>query len=311
MKQFIYLEAPFPSAHASTVVDTPHGVVAAWFGGSDEGNRDVGIWTSRLEEGRWTAPVLVAEGVDDAWEGRHPCWNPVLFQMPAGPLLLFYKVGPSPREWWGMRMESRNHGRTWGVPERLPEGILGPVRNKPVLRPDGMLLCGSSTEDRGWRIHLEQSPDGGRHWSRTPPLNEAAECGLIQPTILDWPNGRIQILCRSRQGSVYESWMEDRFEEWSKPVPTGLPNPNSGIDGVVLADGRAVLVYNHTHRGRSPLNVAVSRDGRTWSASVVLEDEPGEYSYPAVIQASDSRIHITYTWKREKIRHVVLDPQRL
>jgi predicted neuraminidase len=279
MKQFIYDEASFPSAHASTLVDTPHGVVAGWFGGSDEGNRDVGIWTSRYAEGRWTAPALVAEGVDPGWTGRYPCWNPVLVQMPMGPLILFYKVGPSPREWWGMRVESTNYGRTWSVPERLPEGILGPVRNKPVLWADGVLLCGSSTEDRGWRIHMEQSPDGGKHWSRTPPLNDAADCGLIQPTVLAWPNGRVQILCRSRQGAIYESWMDDAFEVWSKPVPIGLPNPNSGIDGVVLEDGRAVLVYNHTRRGRSPLNIAVSRDGRTWNASVILEDQPGEYSY--------------------------------
>jgi len=311
MKQFIYDEAPFPSAHASTIVDTPHGVVAAWFGGSDEGNRDVGIWTARYGESGWTAPALVAEGVGADWTGRHPCWNPVLFQMPTDRLILFYKVGPSPREWWGMRMESANYGRTWSTPERLPEDVLGPVRNKPILWGNGVLLCGSSTEDQGWRFHMEQSPDGGKHWSRTPPLNDAADCGLIQPTILAWPNGRIQILCRSRQGSIYESWMGNAFEVWSKPVPIGLPNPNSGIDGVVLEDGRAVLVYNHTRRGRSPLNLAVSRDGRTWNASMTLEDEPGEYSYPAVIQAADGRIHITYTWKREKIRHVVLDPEQL
>jgi predicted neuraminidase len=210
-----------------------------------------------------------------------------------------------------MRVESTNYGRTWSAPERLPEGILGPVRNKPVLWADGVLLCGSSTEDRGWRIHMEQSPDGGKHWSRTPPLNDAEDCGLIQPTVLAWPNGRVQILCRSRQGAIYESWMDDAFEVWSKPVPIGLPNPNSGIDGVVLEDGRAVLVYNHTRRGRSPLNIAVSRDGRTWNASVILEDQPGEYSYPAVIQAADGRIHITYTWKRERIRHVMLNPDQL
>jgi predicted neuraminidase len=310
-KQFIYDSAPFPSCHASTIVDTPHGVMAAWFGGQDEGEPDVGIWTSRYADGAWTTPQMVAEGVSPQWPERYPCWNPVLFQMPEGPLVLFYKVGPNPRDWWGMRMESSNYGRTWSAPERLPEGIMGPVRNKPELLPNGMLLCGSSTEDHGWRVHMEQTPDGGRTWSRTPPLHSADDCGLIQPTLLTWPNGRVQILCRSRQGAVYESWMGDTFESWSKPAPIGLPNPNSGIDGVVLRDGRAVLIYNHTPKGRSPLNVAFSRDGRTWNASVVLEDEPGEYSYPAVIQSADGMIHITYTWKRERIRHVVLNPEKL
>ena len=57
---------------------------------------------------------------------------------------------------------------------------------------------------------------------------------------------------------------------------------------------------------------AVSRDGTTWSAALVLENEPGgEFSYPAVIQAADGLVHITYTWKRQRIRHVVLDPAKL
>jgi predicted neuraminidase len=207
-----------------------------------------------------------------------------------------------------MRIESLNGGRSWSEPERLPEGVYGPIRSKPVLMRDGSLLCGSSTEDQGWRIHMERTPDGGRHWSRTPPLNDREEAGLIQPTILAWPNGRVQILCRSRQGFIYESWMGPSFEVWSKPAPMGLPNPSSGVDGIVLQDGRALLVYNHTPRGRSPLNVAVSRDGRTWQPLFELETEPGEYSYPAIIQSSDGLVHVTYTWNRQRIRHVVIQP---
>ncbi len=70
-------------------------------------------------------------------------------------------------------------------------------------------------------------------------------------------------------------------------------------------------MYNHTPKGRSPLNVAVSRDGKAWEAALVLESEPGEYSYPAVIQSSDGRVHITYTWKRQRVKHVVVDPAGL
>ena len=91
---------------------------------------------------------------------------------------------------------------------------------------------------------------------------------------------------------------------------TPLPNPNSGIDAVTLSDGLQLLVYNHTPRGRSPLNVAVSRDGKNWQAAAVLEDQPGEYSYPAVIQTPDGLVHVTYTWKRQRVRHVVLDPAK-
>jgi predicted neuraminidase len=91
-----------------------------------------------------------------------------------------------------------------------------------------------------------------------------------------------------------------------------VPNPNSGTDAVTLKDGRHVLVYNPVAKGRSPLAVAVSSAGRAWQRVLTLEDEPGkEFSYPAVIQAPDGRIHITYTWKRQAIRHVVLAPEKL
>ncbi len=80
---------------------------------------------------------------------------------------------------------------------------------------------------------------------------------------------------------------------------------------MTLRDGRHLLVYNHTAHGRSPLNVAVSADGQNWQAALVLEDEPGEYSYPAVIQTRDGRVQITYTWQRRKVRHVVVDPAAL
>ena len=80
---------------------------------------------------------------------------------------------------------------------------------------------------------------------------------------------------------------------------------------VTLGDGRHLIVYNHATRARSPLNVALSRDGRTWAAAAVVESEPGEYSYPAVIQRANGLIDITYTWRRQRIKHVVIDPAKL
>ena len=71
-----------------------------------------------------------------------------------------------------------------------------------------------------------------------------------------------------------------------------------------LKDGRYVVVYNHTPRGRTPLNLAISRDGDHWTPWLTLESDPGEYSYPAMIQAADGMLHITYTWRRQKIKHV-------
>ena len=120
--EFIYETAPFPQCHASTIVQAKDGLVAAWFGGTREKHPDVGIWVARHEAGKWTAPVEAANGVQTD-SLRHPCWNPVLFQMPNGPLLLFYKVGPSPQSWWGMMIRSGDGGKTWSKPEKLPTTV--------------------------------------------------------------------------------------------------------------------------------------------------------------------------------------------
>ena len=312
---FVFERAPFASAHASTIVETGEGLLAAWFGGSDEGRPDVSIWTARHDGARWLEPTLVADGRQPDG-GRHPCWNPVLFQPSRGPLLLFYRVGPNPRAWWSLLRRSTDGGRTWTEPVRLPDGVLGPIRAKPVELPEGTLVAGSSTEHAGWVVHMERATLGGdlgsaASWSKTGPLNDPARFGAIQPTILVHTGSRLQVLCRSRQRVVTEAWSEDGGRSWSAMAATELPNPSAGIDAVRLADGRFLLVYNPTASGRSRLDVAVSVDGRGWRRGVTLEDAPGEYSYPAVIQARDGRVHVTYTWRRERIRHVVLDPGRI
>ena len=308
--EFIYESAPFPSCHASTLVATKDGIVAAWFGGKHEKNPDVGIWVSRRTTRGWSQVVEVANGVSPDGK-RYPCWNPVLFQPARGPLMLFYKVGPSPTDWWGMLKTSTDGGASWSQAKRLPEGFLGPIKNKPVQLSNGSILHPSSTEHAGWRVHMERSTSAGEKWEMIGPLHDGKEFGAIQPSILVYPAGRIQILCRSRQRRVTESWSDDQGKTWSPMNATSLPNPNSGLDAVMLKDGRALLVYNHTERGRTPINVAVSSDGKTWKSALTLETEPGEYSYPAVIQSPDGLVHITYTWKRQRIKYVVVDPSKL
>jgi predicted neuraminidase len=297
-------------AHASTIAATPEGLVAAWFGGPNEGHPQVGIWLAREVEGRWSAPVEVTRGADRFGRAQ-PCWNPVLHQAAAGPLLLFYKVGPSPRRWWGMLRTSSDGGRTWSAPRRLPRGILGPIKNKPVVLGVGPLLCPSSTEHLGWRAHLERTPDLGESWERLAPLNTRREFAAIQPCILMYSDGRLQILCRTRQGVIAECWSSDGGRSWGPMHATSLPNPDSGIDAVSLHDGRAVLAYNPSPEARTPLCLAVSSDGQAWRDALVLEDAPGEYSYPAIIQADDGRLHVTYTWNRRWIRHLCVSPDAL
>ena len=190
--------------------------------------------------------------------------------------------------------------------------MLGPIKNKPVQLANGEILCPSSTENVGWRVHFERTTAAADHWEKTEPLNDGKELGAIQPSILFHKNGRLEAVGRTEQERIFETWSEDGGKTWGPLTLTSLPNPNSGIDAVTLKDGRQLVVYNHTTKGRSPLNVAISADGKHWLAAFVLEEEPGaEFSYPAVIQTSDGLVHITYSWKRRRIKHVVLDPGKL
>lgn len=311
VSEFISDPMPTPSCHASTIAEGSKGLVAAWFGGTREGHKDVGVWLSRCVSGTWSPAKEVGVGLQPDGT-RYPCWNPVLFQPKKGPLLLFFKVGPSCDRWWGMMTESTDGGVTWSSPRRLPNGMIGPVKNKPLECPGGRLLCGASDELGGWRVHMEWTDDNGRTWARTGPLNDGKTIGAIQPCLLVRPGGGIQAIGRTRQDRIFSLLSADGGVTWGAMILLDLPNPNSGIDALTLKDGRHLLVYNPVSKGRSPLAVALSDNGADWKNVLTLEDEKGrEFSYPAVIQTADGQVHITYTWKRLNVRHVVLDPGKL
>ncbi|CAN5181644.1 exo-alpha-sialidase [soil metagenome] len=311
---FIFSDAPFLSCHASSVCMLPdEEIIAAWFAGKAEGDPDVSIWMSKMRNGEWSEPKEIANGLQQDGS-QFACWNPVLFRSNEGILFLFYKVGPSPQTWWGEVKTSENDGTTWSDARRLPEGFLGPIKNKPIQLRNGDILYPSSTEsenDNTWEIHLERSDGKGNNWRKIYINCDTFD--VIQPTLLTYPNGSMQLLCRSRENLIAQSWSFDGGETWEKVTATSLPNPNSGIDGVSLENDLQLLVYNpllakqNWWEGRSVLKVAVSADGQLWKDVFTLENHPaGEYSYPAVIQSPDGIIHITYTFERRKIKHVSL-----
>ena len=311
--EFIYKQhdVTFPSCHASTIAETPQGLIAAWFGGTEEKNTDVCIYVSSKVNETWTNPVLVADGIQE--RKRYPCWNPVLFKKDNGEIVLYYKVGPDPRSWWGLYKTSKDNGKTWSSAFKIPDNLLGPIKNKPVRLPDGKILYPTSFETpEKWNIYLESSDQNLGNWHRTVIDNN--NLNNIQPTILFHKTGVLQLLCRSKNKNINEAWSKDNGLTWSPVTPTLLPNNNSGIDAVTLSDGRQVLVFNPIVKGRYELAVAISKDGIDWNAAVLLEndsDPNSEFSYPAVIQSKDGLIHITYTWNRKLIKHVVINPSIL
>jgi predicted neuraminidase len=308
LEEFIFSAAPFPSCHASTITETEKGhLLCAWFGGTQEQAPDVKIWMSERTEA-WSAPREAARA-----QGT-PTWNPVLFTMPSKEVLLFYKAGPHPTQWSGFLKRSQDGGKSWSDAELLPAGVIGPVRSKPLLL-NNTLLCGSSVESwQRWGCWVDITPDGGRTWMKSNPVNvEKQLFGVIQPSLFFSKKGVLRFLARSHQiGFICASSSHDQGKTWTPAEPTSLPNPNSAVETANLKDGRVLLVYNDSKTERYPLNVAVSEDGgESWQMKVVLEDQEGEFSYPAMIQTQDGLVHITYTWNRKLIKHVILNPANL
>lgn len=314
---FIWEQASFPRAHASTIVEASDGaLVAAWFGGSGEGHEDVGVWSSRMQAGGdWSPPIQVYK------EPGQPAWNPVLFRDRSDTLRLFFKVGPSPRSWSGAYVISTTSGRRWSEPTWMPAGMLGPVRAKAITLANGDILAGTSLESyKAWSSWMEISSDGGASWSKHGPIlfgNMAQDRpGTIQPTMIEVQPGVVRAFFRTNgMGKIATSISEDSGRTWAPVQLTDLDNPGAGIDTVRLADGRCILIYNPSMTRRNPLSLAVSFDeGLTWDDFLVVEelqpDQRGELSYPAMIVDQEGDLQITYTWNRRRIRHATV-PSRL
>lgn len=309
---FIYVDPPTPECHASTVVDLGNSEIgAAWFGGTHEGHTDVGIWFSRYESGKWSRPICLARAPQHNKIAHLSLFNPVLFRHSNGTIYLFYKEGLL-EHMESRLMTSNDNGRSWSSVIYYEPGLHGPSKNKPIELNNGEILCAAN----GYQF--EVSSDLGKTWKKVIPANPDKFFGIIQGTILNYGSDLLQVLYRTREGFVVQTWSEDNGETWLPLEKGKLPNNNSGFDAVTLKDGRQLLVYNHVGipdgkwgGPRTPLNLAVSKDGKKWQAALVLEDEPGEYSYPSIIQGDDGLVYITYTWKRVRIKYAVVDPDKL
>ncbi|MBF4493149.1 exo-alpha-sialidase [Flavobacterium sp. MR2016-29] len=315
-QNFITDQPVTTNSHAATLVElAPNKIMAAWFGGKYEGAKDVGIYYSNYENQKWSAPKnlvlpLVKEG------DTLPCWNPVLFKSKSQNLYLFYKVGKNPREWFGAMIISKDNGNTWSIPKYLPKDILGPIKNKPVEAAPGIILCGSSTEsvqNNQWRSHVETYTEATDIWKKIT-IQDKKEFDIIQPTFLVHSDKIIQMLFRSKHNTLITSWSKDNGQNWKDTDSINVVNSNSGIDALTLSKKSFLLVNNPLKQGkdwfngRNVLDVEYSKDGVNWKKLFDLENQKeGEFSYPAIIQTSDDKIHVLYTYNRKYIKHVVFE----
>ncbi len=322
--------------HASTITEANDGtLVAAWFGGTDENHPDVKIWVSRktAADRSWREPVVVDNGVREV-QGvptEFSCWNPVLFTHPSGTIYLYYKIsgtGPLPgyKNWWGAVRTSTDNGLTWServwLPTTSTDGdkevfkpydgrLAGPIKNRPVMLPDGRLLCGSSTESPvGWRVHFElYAPNDwtGEKQGATvigPLLGKSG----IQPTFLvhspDYR--RLQVL--TREDGTASS--EDGGQSWT-PISDSPIDTSKGLHAVTTRSGWHFVAFNPT--GRTPLSLARSRDGQKWQTVLSELNVNGDQQmdYPTILQSRDGRLHVVHSYGRDHIHHIVLDTEYL
>lgn len=326
-QEFIFSDhPPTPSCHASTLaLDENERLHAAWFGGEREGAGDVAIWYARRGVGGgWSTPRKLA------WAEDTPHWNPVLFCPDGRRLVLFYKRGQPIARWQTWWMESSDGRKSWSNPAELVPGDFGgrgPVKNKPILLANGSWLAPASLEGGTMTAFADLGLEGGRLWKASTPIAISDEQlpiraayqrgseapggetwegrGVIQPSLWVSAGGKVHMLLRSSEGRVYRSDSSDGGLTWTAAYPTALPNNNSGLDLAKMDSGALALVCNPVAENwgaRTPLSLFFSMDnGDTWQPGPALEDEPGEYSYPAII-ADGETLWISYTWRRERIR---------
>lgn len=317
--------------HASTMALAHDGtLVASWFEGSAEGNDDVSIyWACQQPGSSWGKARRIPD------HPQLPHWNPIL-HTDGATMHLFFKVGRRIETWSTWVASSKNNGRTWSAAVPLVPGDLGgrgPVRNKILQTANSHWLAPASLEGNQWRSFVDRSEDRGRTWQMSSPITikpahtgstkgpdsappvspqSFTGRGVIQPALWQSRHEHIHMLMRSSEEWIFRSDSSDNGRTWSQPYATDIPNNNSAIDVTQTRDGALVLVCNPVQKNwgpRSPLSVFTSTDnGATWQRQLDLEDETGEFSYPCVL-AVDDVVHVSYTWRRQRIAHCILTQQ--
>jgi len=289
-----------PAHHCSTIVEAANGdLLILWYGGSYESADDQALFLSRRKKAEkgWSRPEALIRN------SLQPPGNAVIFRLGGDRLCIVWARMEASRPlrrgggWRQTRLfyrTSEDHGINWSKDQLFLNGVLEGLRNVPITLKSGTLLL-----PLGHSFALTK--DSGRSWEHLGALT-----GGGQPTVIERSDGTLMTLLRKRP-NIMQTESSDGGRNWSPPLAAKLKNPDSGIAMTGLSSGHLLLVFNDSESSRTPLSIARSIDeGRTWEPPLTLESNPGEYSYPCVIQTQDRKIHITYTFRRYAIKHVEL-----
>jgi predicted neuraminidase len=321
-EELIDQNSPHPMSHVASICELPDGrLAAAWYAGSREGASDVAIYLSTRApaDARWSPPRAIVtreSATNDLNRYIKKVGNSVIFAGPTGKLWLIF-VTVSVGGWSGSSLNlttSTDGGSTWTRSQRL---TLGPffnlselVKNAPVALADGgwavpiyhelagtfpeMLWLGETSGDT-----LATKSRIGAGWTGYQPSLEPLDTVRAVAFLRD--DGPLKAISVTRS--------EDAGRTWSPPQPLGLPNPDSGLDAIRLRDGRLLVAFNDSVRGRENVRLALSADeGRTWTRFATLAEEPGgDFSYPFLMQSRSGDVHLVYTWQRRAVKHTVFN----
>ncbi|MDS7594491.1 exo-alpha-sialidase [Agrobacterium tumefaciens] len=317
-----FLNSPMIQNHASFLHLLEDGsLICAWFGGTLEGKSDISIFASVLTAGseHWGEPQRLS------FDSEHSEQNPVFFTAPDGTLWLFHTSQPSGNQ-DECRIRMARVSRDVSAPAvlkaeagrflDLPRGSF--VRAPLRIRDDGAWLLpifrciprpGQKWNGSHDNAAIGISTDGGQSW-HLEDLPESTGCVHMSP--VKTGDESLAAFFRRRQADfVYRTESVDGGRTWSVPHATDVPNNNSSIAVIGLADGRLAMICNPTNAEqssqrraslydelgedddrpdadptggcvpiwgvpRSPVSVCLSDDGgRTFGKRIVIEDGPG------------------------------------
>jgi predicted neuraminidase/peroxiredoxin len=289
--------------HCSTIAEAPNGdLLCVWFGASYECADDQVLFIARRKNGErgWNPPEVLTRG-----EFLHPPGNAVVFRMSPARMMVFWdridESRPVRCGRWGrgqlMYRYSDDNGYAWTDDMELKMGV-GGIRNAPITLQTGELMVPMS----GGKPCFLVTRDQGSTWEVSGAIDTGG-----QPTVIQRSDGSLLCYMRNKP-NILQAESRDLGKTWTSPQPSAFRCPGAAIAMCRLRNGHLVLVFNDSSTERTPLSIVLSVDeGATWTKPVSLEANPGEYAYPCVIETSDGRIHVTYTFLRQTIKHVELN----
>lgn len=312
------------SVHASTMARLPNGeMMTAWFGGTREGASDVSIYASICSprDNQWSEPFLLVDRAHlqkDVARSIRKLGNPLLY-VQDGRLHLFV-VSVS---YGGWSASSINHawsddsGKTWSTFHRLQLSpllnISSLVRCAPIALSEGAIgipVYHELINKYGEWLVLDKN---GQILDKT---RIPSDCNALQPAIISLNQNEALAFMRNGDsyagGKISVAKTEDGGVSWDQSADLPIHNPNSGISVLRIQDGSLLLAGNSSS-GRSILNLwkNAGKLSDKWELVAQLENtRENEFSYPCLLQDENGDVHLSYTWKRKQIKHVVFHAMR-